>query len=51
MENLKTYLACQESKEWPGYTGKKIKTLKVPRWATDPQSAIIPDADAYEEAA
>lgn len=39
---LDTYARCLENNEWPLPT-EEITTLRLPRWALDPQSPIIPD--------
>lgn len=40
--DLALFAVCRDRDVWPSYS-EQIETIRLPRWALDPQSPIIPD--------
>jgi hypothetical protein len=40
--DLELFARCRDSGIWPSYSNE-IETIRLPKWALDPQSPIIPD--------
>lgn len=41
-QDLELFAVCRDRGVWPSYS-EQIETIRLPRWALDPQSPIIPD--------